>query len=367
MKPNRCFFLSILLGAAVSATTWIPAMAEEQNTATVAYENLSELLQAGNIDLKQANRTYETNKENYQSMVESLREEQEYMRFLANKYEDDPEAKATYSSNASILGDTASRITKQLERLNRKTQTISVEKTIDSYTMAAQSRMNSYSQMALQVAAKEKSVQAAEASYQATVKKQTSGAATATDVLTAATRLEQEKNLLASYRQQADDLQFRLLSMLGLPDDGTVTIGSMPDPDLDAINRIDYESDKQAAVNNNSGVKNVRHSNARTATEIKQKSSEEAEAAGTAEADFYSTWQQVLSSKLSYQAALDSYQSACLAYQSLQRRKQAGMVSQADYLEGEADYLQAVADMGAASMNLLQAYEAYCWEIKGLT
>lgn len=354
-----CIGLCLLVSAAAAV---IPVRADE---VTVEYDNLSQLLIDGNLDLKQANDNYETNKKNYQEMLESLREEQEYMRFLADKYEDDDAAKASYSANASILGNTASQISKRIELLNTASQSLSVEKNIDSYTITAQTRMNSYNQMILNVAAKEKSVEAAEASYQATLKKQAAGAATVADVLSAADDLEQEKNLLTSYRQQADDLRFQLLSMLGLPDDGTVTIGTIPEPDLAAIEAIDYEADKQTAINNNTSVKNVRHSGAGTMAEVEQKFAREAEAAGTAESEIYSTYQQLLSLKLTYQAAQDAWQSAQISYRSLQLKQKAGMLSQTDYLTGEAQYLQSAADMGAAAMNLQQAYESYKWEVKG--
>lgn len=355
-------FCTILCLLTFTAAAAITVRADE---VTVEYDNLSQLLVDGNLDLKQANDSYETNKKNYQEMLESLREEQEYMRFLADKYEDDDAAKASYSANASILGNTASQISKRIELLNTASQSLSVEKNIDSYTITAQTRMNSYNQMILNVAAKEKSVEAAESLYQAELKKQSVGAATAADVLSAADRLDQEKNLLTSYRQRADDLRFQLLSMLGLPDNGTITIGTIPEPDLSAIDAIDYEADRQTAINNNNNVKNVRHSRAGTMAEVQQKFAEEAEAAGTAETEIYSAYQKLLSLKLAYQAAQDAWQSEQISYQSLQLKQKAGMLSQTEYLTGEAKYLQAAADMGAAAMNLQQAYESYQWEVKG--
>lgn len=343
-----------------------PAVVSQADEGTVVeYDNLRQLLIDGSLELSQANDSYETSKKNYQEILDSLREEQEYMRFLAKKYEDDEEAKSTYSSNAAILGSSATQISKQIERLNTKSQSLTSQQNIDSYLITAQARMNSYNQMVLNVAAKEKSVQAAEASYQATVKKQASGAATSADVLSAADALEQEKNLLSSYQQQAASLRFSLLSMLGITDDGTVTIGTLPEPDLAAIDAIDYEADKETAVNNNSTVKSVRHSAADTNSEILQKNAEEAEATGTAESEIYSAYQDLLASKLTWQAASDAWESAKIAYQSLQLKNQAGMLNNTDYLNGEAEYLQAAADMGAASMNLQQAYETYQWTVLG--
>ena len=330
----------------------------------VEYENLRQLLLEGNLDLQQANDSYESNKKNYQELMEQMREEQAYMKFLAEKYED-TEEEASYRSNAALLGAQASRLSKQLEAMNRQTRKLTVEENTDSYTMAAQSVMNSYNQMVLNVDASEKSVQAAEASCEAVMKKQSAGAATATEVSEAADRLDNERNLLASYRQQADQLRFRLLSMLGLPDDGTVTIGVIPEPDLEAVDTVNYEEDKQKAINNNSSVQSVRHSRAGTTSEINRKTAQETEAVGEAEAEFLAVYQELKSTRLQYQAAESAFESAKIGYESLKLKQQAGMLSRTEYLEGEADYLQELAAYKEASMNLTAALENYRWMVKG--
>lgn len=339
-----------------------PSLAKEQ--VRVEYDNLRQLLLEGNLELKEANDSYESNKQNQQKLMEQMRDEQAYMKFLAEKYED-TEEEATYRSNAAILGAQATRLSKQLESMNRQTRTLSVEENADSYTMAAQSVMNSYNQMVLNVTASEKRVQAAEVSYEATVKKHSAGTATAIQVSEAADRLDSQRNLLAAYQQQAGQLRFQLLSMLGLPDDGTVIIGTLPEPDLTVVDAVDYEADKQRAVNNNSSVQNVRHSRAGTTSEIRQKAAEEMEAVGNAEAEFLSIYQELQAARLQYLAAADAYDSACMDYDSLQLKQWAGMLSRTEYLEGEAEYLQKAADYGEASMNLTAAMESYRWAVKG--
>lgn len=331
---------------------------------TVEYDNLRQLLLDGNLDLRQANDSYESTKKNYQELMEQMREQQAYMKFLADKYEDTEDG-ATYSMNAGILGGQASMLSKRIEAINRKTQTLTVEDNTDSYTMAAQSVMNSYNQMALNVKAKEKSVQAKEAAYEAMVKRQSVGAATAAEVMEAADQLSSEQNLLGSYRQQEAQLRFRLLAMLGLEDQEGVMIGTIPDPDLAEIDQVNFEEDKQRAINNSSTVQSVRHSRAGSTAEISRKSDQETEAVGNAEAEFLEAYQKLQAGKLEYQAAKDSYESAKISYDSLQKKRQAGMVSQTEYLEEEASYLEALAKRGIASMNLTQTLEDYQWLVKG--
>lgn len=363
---RKGYYRRLTAALIAAALCCFPVYGEESGAVTVAYSDLSQLV-LNNQNLQEETESYNTTVSNYQSLLESLNEERDYMKFMAEKHEDDEEAQKTYKENASILSNTISQINKRLNLQYKKSRTQSVEEAIDSYTLMAQTLMNTYNQMALNVTVKEKTVQAAEAAWQAMVKKQTSGMATAAEVMAASDTLAQERNLLTSYRQQADRARFSLLSALGIEDNGQVIIGSIPGPDLEAIDGIDFEADSQTAVNNNAAVQNARHTGAGTYTEQAIKSAAETEAEGNARAGIQAAYENIGSARLSYQAAMDSFESASLIYQSLQRKNQAGMLTQTEYLEGEATYLQALADKETASMSLYQAWEAYRWEVKGVS
>lgn len=354
---------SCVMAAAACAGT--DTTAEAVSGITVEYGNLRQLVQEGNLSLGNMIDNYEGNKQDYQDLLDILREEQATMKFLAEQHKEDEEARAVYTSNASALGNSARQISNRIESLNRKSSTQSVEIAIDNYTQTAQSQMNSYNQMVQNLAAQEKKAQAAEASYQAAVTKNAAGLATAADVLAAADCLAQAKNSLTSYRQQTEQLRFSLLSLLGLEDADCVTIGEIPEPDISAIDAIDIETDKWKAVNNSSTVQNARHSNAGTTAEIRQRFSNVAEAEGTAEAEILYCYESLMAVKTEYEAALEACESALLTWQGIQRKWQAGTVNTSEYLEGEAAYLSAKAAKETSSMNLVQAYETYCWEIKG--
>ena len=60
-----------------------PFLAFAQENITVEYDQLRQLLLDGNINLKEANDSYESTKKNYQDLMEQMRQEQEYMKFLA--------------------------------------------------------------------------------------------------------------------------------------------------------------------------------------------------------------------------------------------------------------------------------------------
>lgn len=332
----------------------------------VDYNNLEQLVQ-NNRNLKNALDNYTSNKETYENMLKTLEDERDYMKFMQEKYEDDAEAKATYKMNASMLNMSISQITKQLESQESKTQTTSRQKTIDSYVLAAQSLMRTYNQMNTKAQAEEKNYQAAQSSYQAALKKQSAGMATAADVMAASDTMQSAKNRYESYRQQASNARFNLLSALGLDTSVGIAIGSVPLPDLAAIEAVDFNSDMEQAVGNSASVQNARHQSAGTATEISVKSDQESQAEGTVRSRMQSLYDQLKAAKLQYDGAEAAYQSASITYASLQKKQQAGMLSQSDYLQGVADYYSALDAKETAVVNLNQAWETYNWTVKGVS
>lgn len=342
------------------------AVQTDTSVTCVDYNNLEQLVQ-NNRNLKNAMDNYTSNKETYENMLKTLEDERDYMKFMQEKYEDDAEAKATYKMNASMLNMSISQITKQLESQESKTQTTSRQKTIDSYVLTAQSLMRTYNQMNTKAQAEEKNYQAAQSSYQAAMKKQSAGMATAADVMAASDTMQSAKNRYESYRQQASNARFNLLSALGLDTGADIAIGSVPLPDLAAIEAVDFNSDMEQAIGNSSSVQNARHQSAGTATEISVKSDQESQAEGTVRSRMQSLYDQLKAAKLQYDGAEAAYQSASITYASLQKKQQAGMLNQSDYLQGVADYYSALDAKETAVVNLNQAWETYNWTVKGVS
>ena len=342
------------------------AVQTDTSVTCVDYNNLEQLVQ-NNRNLKNALDNYTSNKETYENMLKTLEDERDYMKFMQEKYEDDAEAKATYKMNASMLNMSISQITKQLESQESKTQTTSRQKTIDSYVLTAQSLMRTYNQMNTKAQADEKNYQAAQSSYQAALKKQSAGMATAADVMAASDTMQSAKNRYESYRQQASNARFNLLSALGLDTSVGIAIGSVPLPDLAAIEAVDFNSDMEQAIGNSSSVQNARHQSAGTATEISVKSDQESQAEGTVRSRMQSLYDQLKAAKLQYDGAEAAYQSASITYASLQKKQQAGMLGQSDYLQGVADYYSALDAKETAVVNLNQAWETYNWTVKGVS
>ncbi len=342
------------------------AVQTDASVISVDYNNLEHLVQ-NNRNLKNALDNYTSNKETYENMLKTLEDERDYMKFMQEKYEDDAETKAIYKMNASMLNMSISQITKQLESQESKTQTTSRQKTIDSYVLTAQSLMRTYNQMNTKTQAEEKNYEAARSSYQVALKKQSAGMATTADVMEASDTMQSAKNRYESYRQQAANARFNLLSALGLDTSADITIGSVPLPDLSAIDDVDFNTDVEQAIGNSASVQNTRHQSAGTATEISVKSNQESQAEGTVRSQMQSLYDQLKAAKLEYEGAEDAYESASITYAFLQKKQQAGMLSQSDYLQGVADYYSALDAKESAVVQLNQAWETYNWTVKGVS
>lgn len=369
----RCLAGVVVLSAVLfhpgqaAAIAYASSVSGTSGQYTVEYDNLRELLKQGNLQLKKSIDDYEENVAAYQEIWDTLKWEQSNMEDKAEYMEDGDQTTAgVYASNASMLKSSARRIYSQLDTLTSDKSTRSLEKSADAYTMSAQTLMNSYNQMVQNIEAARKNVEALRAARDAAGRQNAAGSLAQAQVDSAENRLIQAENSLASLTEQALELRQKLLTMLGIADSGTVTIGPVSQPDMAAIEAIDFETDQKKAVGSDSSVQSQRHAKALGSAAVNRRFKLVDEAEGTAVSDFTAAYQDLLAQKTAYEAALQSHASALLTYQALQRKQQAGLLSNVEYLQGEADYQQKKAAKEIAAMNLVQAYEAYCWEIKGV-
>lgn len=368
MKIKAVFLLSLCLILAAPGNVMAQENAAAQEIVTVEYAGLRTLLKEGNLTLKKTIQDHQESVDAYQEMWDTMKWEQENLHSKAEDMEGGKEETAAlYSSNAAMLNSSAKRIYKQIKNLTDEKSTKSIEKSADSYTYTAQTLMNAYNQMVQNVYAEQKNADARQASYEALVRQGQAGTVTKAEIEAEKNRLDQARTSLASLKEQEKQLRFRLLNLLGIEDKENVVIGSIPKPDLGAIEAIDFETDKQKAIGNDSNVQNTRHAKALGTTAVNLRFRQVAEAEGGAEASITAAYQELSASKGEYQAALEAFESADLIYQSLKRRQAAGMLSNTEYLQGEADYAKKLAAKETASMKLVQAYEDYCWEVKGIS
>lgn len=333
----------------------------------VEYEDLKQLLQSGNSSLKQIKENQEDSRKPYEEMQEILKEEAKEMEKMADSYEDDGNTKMQkfYEDRADQLKTAASQVGSRLRKMSSSSQNKTYEKQTETLLVTAQTLMISYNQMSGQIEAQEKGAEAASASYEAAKTGYEAGIAKSGEVAEAMNDFHAAQNTLDSLKEQAEKLKTQLLKMLGLENDGTVEIGSVLKPDPDVIDTIDFETDKLTAVSNDSTYVSELNSSVKGTDARILRSMRVSDAADTELVSITQAYQELQNKKLLYDAALSAYEAARLDYDALLRKKQAGLLSNAELLEGEASWLSKKASMSEASMNLFQAYETYCWEVKG--
>ena len=345
------------VGAAIA-----PAGSFSAFAATVEYSNLQELLTAGNQDLK--NNSYYSNLEDLEEQLAVLKQECQDMVALSKIYGDQQGSSDDYLNTAESLNRTINQLEK---RYNNMTGTsASINTAIDMMTMSAQASMISYLKMENNAMIRAKEAEAAAVKYQNTLTRQAAGMALESESMEIHAQQLNAEAQAASCRQQADTLRRSLLQMLGLPDDGSVTFGTIPVPSAEELASLNYEADLEAAINNDSAVKNVRHRRSDSSTAMSLKASAEEEAVGNASADFLEAYTLVQTEIAEYAAAQKAFAASQNEWQGAQRKQSAGMLTKADALTAEAAWIRAQGELQSAAMDLRTAYDQYRWIVKGV-
>lgn len=334
----------------------------------VEYSNLRELIKAGNFSYLQSVDSQSRQSAPYEKMHETLKEEYNYLKKMADSYKDDgdTEMQALYENNAKNIRTSMAQVQSTINRMNSASQEKTMEDMADTLTASAQNLMNSYNQMAANVTAMEKSVEAAQSSYDAAVKKRSAGLIKDTELESEKSSLERQQNALTSLKEQQSELKESLLTMLGLSGRTDIEIGTVPDPDMTAIRAVSVENDLQTAISNDSTWVSEMKSKVTGTDNRELKKQRISEAAQNAEISLRSTYENLQNALSQYEAAESAYSAAKQAWDTVQKKQAAGMLSKNAYLSGEAAWLSGEAAMNTAKLNLVSAYESYVWQVAGV-
>ena len=327
--------------------------------ATVEYDGLRTVLEQSSPNLS----SLEQNLSNVQYQIDAYESARFEMQTLAEdaKASGDAAAQAEYERTAEQFTSQLSRLKKSYRKSTEGDRS-SLETTLNRLEKSAQSMFISYNRAVLNTATAQKNYDAAAASCNTTLNRYNVGMAGETDVAKASNDMLMRQNLLTSAQEQESTARRNLFNTLGLTDDGTVTIGTPPLPDTEAIAAIEPEADVARYVGYDSDVQSARHM--KSSSPIKEGT--EVKADGEARAEFYDNYNQLQADLQSYTAALSSYQSAQQQFASKQRRKEAGLLTETDFKSAEAAYQAALGTYQTAAWDLLSAYEAYKWALKGV-
>ena len=334
------------------------------------YEVLQEAVHSGNPNVLAAMKNYNDRLEQYENALNDIifeRQDAVAGRRAALDNHDKELAKSwkeeydTYTASITMYRKMRDNMTSQSGQR-------SLRQTERQATIAAQSLMISYESLRHQrdTAAKEAALRKRQKEL-AEVRRQ-AGLATEADVLdaenaylTAESRLmTAEDNLQKTYRN--------LCYMVGMPDDGTLTIASLPIPDASRIAAMNLEEDTYKAIGNNTTLISQRKQNrgmAMNTTDVRLRTNAEGEQKLTAK--MASLYQAVLQKKQEYESAGTAWAKAQEAKRVSDLKASAGLIGEEEKLRAELDYVSAEASYNAAALAFLQAMDTYDWAVIGIT
>ena len=270
-----CLGLAALLAAASPGAVRAASLSDydEETQAkllddTLEYSEIRARVSLYNPTLSQARITMDDAMAIYRNGMTEYKDRAAELRRKADEAEEDGDllTYAAYEMNAQIMNELANQykdVVEQSERMSTQRSIVSAE---DLLTRGVQQMVQGYAQLDLGCTIAEKGVELAEAAYNSTVTQQGLGMATEADVKAAENSLASARASLASAQASRASLKSSICLMTGWDYDADITIGPVPEPDLEAIAAADLEADTEKAVNNNYDLIAIRHQSRATST-----------------------------------------------------------------------------------------------------
>lgn len=334
----------------------------------IEYGDLREWIKKGNFSYLQSAEAQSLQSAPYEKMHETLKTEYEELMKMADSYKDDGDTdmQALYESNAKSIRRSMAQVQSTINRMNSSGQEKNMEDMADTLTASAQNLMYSYNQMKENVTAEEKSLEALQADYDAACKKRAAGLIKDTELETKAGELEKKKNSLASMKEQQRQRKEELLTLLGLSGQENVEIGTVPEPDLEAIRAVSVEKDMETAISNDPTWASEMLSKVKGTDNRELKKERIREAAENAEINLRAAYEDLQNALAEYEAAQSSFSAAEQEWDIVCKKQSAGMLSRNGYLTGEARWLSGKAALNTAKLELASAYQTYLWLVQGV-
>jgi hypothetical protein len=251
---------------------------------------------------------------------------------------------------------------------NAETIKLGYDQTEATLVKQAQQQMISYySQLYSLESLRQTKVQA-ESDLAAEQKRLAAGTSTQAKVLSAQQKVSSAEASIQSAESNLSKLKETLCLMFGWSYGSDVTIGELPEPDLDAIHAIDLDSDIAKATENNYSLKKttLQLKNAKTET-VKDTLTQTQKNAQKAIANSVSSsYQNLILAVSNYDQAQQSYAIQQTAMDTANRKKQAGTITDNAYQTIETAYQSAEVAVRTKKLALLTAYVEYQWAVDGL-
>lgn len=234
-------------------------------------------------------------------------------------------------------------------------------------TNSAQSLMISYQSLINEKEYTEKTLELYQAQYGDAQTRLSAGLGTAQEVMSAYTSQLSAELSLASLDADIASVYQSLCHLLGVDENGSMSVAEVPAPDLEKISQMDLTADTASAISNNLDIISERDSSTDGSTtdgERKSRTIDELKSQVTIE--MQNLYQEVLDANISFDAARTGLDSARITWENAQKKYSMGMLSRTDYLQEQSSYIQKEFAFQTAELSLFQAMENYYWGVNGV-
>lgn len=208
----------------------------------------------------------------------------------------------------------------------------------------------------------------AEASLQSQETKLSAGLSTQAQVLSARESVSSAEAAILSAESSLAATKENLCLMLGWTYGADVTIGELPEPDLEAVSSINAAADIDTALANNYALKKTvkQLANARSETVRDTLTQTEKNQKETISNSVKSSYEALILAQSNYQQALEAFELQRVSLDTAGRQLQAGTITQNAYQTKQASYISAEVSVRTRKLSLLQAMLNYNWCVDGL-
>lgn len=332
------------------------------------YEEIADLIHEYNSTVQ--NNQYEYNKfiKDYGMTREDIADE--YLNLA-----DDLEASMTGDEGLAMVSDF--QLQQQAKRLREQADDNLEDSQIyyweycqaeDNLVLSAQSRFLSYYGQQLELETAEETKKDLETAYDQTVLSRQAGMATEMEVLDAQEAVQEQEKTIAELKQSIENTRQNLVVLCGWSSDSQPEISPVPELDLEKIDEIDLEADKQTALETNYTLKinNKKQENAKdpdNRDNIQKTIDSNKRQIGLS---VTSAWQSLQTARRSYEQALKDEEAGKRDLELADQKRAAGMITEAEYQKEQSAANADSIAVRIAYLDLIEAYETYWWNVNGM-
>lgn len=249
-----------------------------------------------------------------------------------------------------------------------RTYSLTYSQAEDSLVLSAQTKFINYYMEQLELQSAEEQKKCLENTYALTQTQRQAGLATDTEVLDAQEAVQEQEKTISNLKQEIENTRQELIVMCGWNGNDQPEISSVPEIDMEEINVIDLESDKQAALTNNYTLQ-INKLKLENAQDYDNKANIQKTIDGNEkqiQVSVTSSWNSLQTAKMSYEQAVSDEAAQERSMQLASQKWNAGMITQYEYENEQSSLEMKKIAVETAKLSLLQALETYRWDVNGL-